>query len=456
MFKTIEQKTLKFILENELLWSGDNVLVALSGGPDSVFLFYFLNKYRRRLKINLACFHLNHNLRGTESKRDEEFCRDLVAGNNSRFFISSKNVELFAKRNGISIEEAGREIRYKELSKCAKKYNYNKIATAHHSNDNSETILLNIIKGAGIKGLTGIPVKRHNIIRPLLCLLKDEIIDYLDKKKVTYCTDSSNLNDDYQRNYLRNEIIPLVKNKLNPQFESAILRMSGVIKDLSDFIDIEIRRIIHVASDFNNNELRIKLEEIKKLNTNLHGEFFKVIVNQYFRIDLDHQNIIDLKKLATKEAGKKNNLGGKLIAVKEREYILITANVYSGLNKDSVYLLPGQTKEVYDNKVSISKVNKSSISFDHSSNREYISADKINGRFLLRKWKNGDRFFPLGLKHSKKVSDFLNENKIETYMKKEHLVLLNSGNILWVVGLRIDDRYKVTKRTKKVLELCLN
>ncbi len=456
MLKTIEQKTLKFILDNNLLESGDSVLIALSGGADSIFLFNFLYKFKRRFNITLGCFHLNHNLRGAESKRDEKFCHKLAAETNCRFFSSSKNVKLYADRNGISVEEAGRELRYREFDRHSKKYKFNKIATAHHSDDNTETILLNIIKGAGIKGLTGIPVKRGNIIRPLLCLSKDEILNYLNEKKIAYCFDSSNVNVDYYRNYLRNEIIPLIKNKLNPQFDNAVLRMSGVIKNLTGFIDNEINSMISEASEFKRNELKVYLSGFNKLNSNLHGEFFKEIINRYFEIDLEYRNVIDLSSLIKKESGKKISLSGKLIAAKERDYLLISLKLNKKVSRNSINLIPGQTKKIGRYSISVSEVKKSSVNFDMFPDREYISADNVKGKLQIRNWANGDKFFPLGMKHSKKISDFLNEQKIESFMKKDHLVMINSDNILWVVGLRIDDRYKVTKRTKRVLELCLN
>jgi tRNA(Ile)-lysidine synthase len=456
MIKTIEQKVLKYILENNLIETGDKVLIALSGGADSVFLFSFLNKYRRRLKINIACFHLNHNLRGSEGKHDEDFCRQLAVDNDCKLFVLSKNIKLYAKRNGISIEEAGREIRYKELKRCLKENEYTRLATAHHGDDNTETVLLNIIKGTGLKGLTGIPVIRENIIRPLLCLSKNEILKYLDRKKISYCTDRSNLENDFQRNYLRNKIIPLIKNKLNPQFDTAVFRMTGVIKDLSHFVDSEVRKAINSASGYKKNQLKIKLRVFTELHPALQGELLKEIVNQFFQIELEHHNIIDLIKLTKKQSGKKINLSGKLLAVKERDYLLFSKNRSSKKNIDYVYLKPGQSKQFGEHTFSVSEVKRSSVNFDLSANREYISSDNIKGSLLVRKWRNGDRFYPLGMKNAKKVSDFLNEQKIESYRKKEHLVLINSENIVWVVGLRIDDRYKITNKTKKVLELCLN
>lgn len=456
MSRTIEQKVLKNIIDNDLIHPGDNVLVALSGGADSVFLFYFLEKFKQRLKINLGSFHLNHNLRGAESKMDKEFCRKLAKKRNAKFFLSSKNVKLFSKRNGISLEEAGRILRYEELSKCAKKNNFNKIATAHHLDDNSETVLLNLIKGTGLKGLTGIPLKRNNIIRPLLCLSKKEITSYLERKKIDYRTDPSNFENDFQRNYLRNEIIPLIKSKLNPQFDDAISRMSTVVKNLSLIVDKEIANVFDLAVSYEQNGLKVDFTELNKLNKGLHGEFLKNIINKYFSIELEHRNIEDLLKLVNKQPGKQIDLKHKLFAIKERNYLYVINKQSTEKNIFPVQIKPGQIKIVGKRMISIKNADTPSIYFDRSKNLEYISGDKICGSFIIRKWQNGDRFIPLGMKNAKKVSDFLNEQKIEAIRKRENLVLINSGDIVWVVGLRIDDRYKVTEKTKKALKLCLN
>ena len=456
MLKTVEQKVLKQIISNKLIISGDNILIALSGGADSVFLFFFLNKFKRRLQINIGCFHLNHNLRGNESNNDEKFCIDLATQNKIEFFSSSKNIKLFSKRNGISLEEAGRIIRYRELEECARKNNYNKIATAHHLNDNAETVLLNIIKGAGLKGLAGIPMKRKNIIRPLLCLSKEEIIKYLDNKKIHYRIDNSNLENDYQRNYLRNEIIPLIKKNLNPQFDNAVFRMTSVVKNLSMLIEQKIENAISSAVVYKNKQMKVKLHQLKELEPGFYGELLKQVVNKYFGKELEHQNVDDLIKLINNQVGKKIQLKGKLIAVKERDYLLIIPEDNNDKKKVSVSLKPGECKKIGNHSISISEVNKSLVTYKHSSNIEFVSGDKFKNNLLVRKWQSGDRFYPLGMKNAKKVSDFLNEQKIEAFRKKENLVLINSGNIVWVVGLRIDDRYRITEKTKKVLKLCLN
>ena len=269
MIKKIDQKILKFINEESLLSKGDKVLVAFSGGTDSVFLLSFLLKYKKRFNIQLAAFHLNHNLRGKEAIDDEKYCRKFSRDNKIKYFSESKNVKMFAKKNKISMEEAGRKIRYSELERIANKNDFNKIATAHNANDNTETVLLNLIKGTGLKGISGIPVKRGKIIRPILSVSRDEILSYLEKKKIPYRTDSSNLSSEYERNFLRNKIIPDLKDRLNPQLDNTLLKSSTIFRSISAVLESQIDSKINDAVKFKDKQLSINVDELLKLDENL-------------------------------------------------------------------------------------------------------------------------------------------------------------------------------------------
>ena len=456
MIKSTEQKVVKFILNKKLIDSGDRILVALSGGADSVFLLEFLLKYKRRFNIDIAAFHLNHNLRGEEANNDEQFCKNLTAQKRIQFFSTSKNVKLFAKRKRMSLEEAGRELRYSELHRIAKKHNYTKIATAHNADDNAETVLLNLIKGTGIKGLSGIPERREQIIRPVLVLSKKEILDYLHNKKINYRTDSSNFENDYQRNYLRNDIIPLIKDKLNPQFDSAVFRTSEIIRGYASLIDEQINNTVKKTVTYKQQRLIINLKHLEETDVRLYGDVFRKTVRKHFNEDLESTNISDLIKLVKAQTGREIKFSNRIVAVKERDSIIIYSKKREMKNVKQVEIKIGEEKQIEGKSISISTVNRKKLSFRNTINKEYISADKINSSFILRRWKAGDRFYPLGMKNSKKLSDFLTEQKVRSSEKKEQLVLSNAGKIVWVVGIRIDERYKISAKTKKVLELCLN
>jgi len=220
-------------------------------------------------------------------------------------------------------------------------------------------------------------------------------------------------------------------------------------------IEQDIEKVMRSAVVYKKKRLKIKLNELLELDSGFHGELIKQAIFKYFGVELEHQNIDDLVRLVKNQAGKKIDLKGKLIAVKERDYLLILPGEHTVKKIVPVHLKPGESKKIENHTLSISEVKKSLVTYKHSSNVEYVSGDNLKDNLIIRKWQRGDRFYPLGMKNAKKVSDFLNEQKIESFRKKEHLVLINSGNIVWVVGLRIDDRFKITKKTKKVLKLCL-
>lgn len=456
MTKTVEQKALKFIDENHLLEKGDKVLVALSGGADSVFLLYFLSKFKKRLGIELTAFHLNHQLRGKSADLDEIFCDKFCSENKIIFHSISRDIKTFARKNKISVEEAGREIRYAELLKVSRKLKSSKIATAHNASDNIETIILNFVKGAGIKGLTGIPIRRENIIRPILCLSSDEIRKYLKANKISYRIDKSNLKVDYERNFLRNDIIPKLKRRLNPRIEEKISNTAKFLNDINLFIEVQVNQLVKSAAKFDGNELKINLKKITKFDNSICGIFLKSVVEKNFDIELTSENIHSLIELMNSQTGRVIHLKEKVIAFKDRNLLVIsrrTKNRYKIVNKK---IKIGQKIEIDEKVISIKQISKKNVKFITNKSTEFISGDLVEELFEIRNWKAGDKFYPIGMKGTKKISDFLSDEKISSHRKKEKLVLTSSGKIVWVIGLRIDSRFKVTSKTKKFLKLTYN
>ncbi|MHB9011849.1 MAG: tRNA lysidine(34) synthetase TilS [Ignavibacteriaceae bacterium] len=453
--KKIDQKVIKFIDEKGLIQEGDKILVALSGGPDSVFLLNFLSKYKKRFKIEIGAVHINHLLRGKEAVEDENFCRRLANDFGISVYTSVKNVKSFAKKNKISIEEAGRKIRYSEFERISKKYGYNKIATAHNCSDNAETVLLNLIKGAGLRGISGIPFRRGNIIRLVISLTKEEILSYLEQNKINYRIDPSNLDSNYERNFLRNQIIPAIKEKLNPALEETILHSSEIFKDIHSYIQSGITNSFDSVVKYQNGELKLSIESLRANAKEIRAEFIKLGLEKYFFIQ---PSFIDLKKillLIEKHAGEKEELSQNLSAIRERNVILIHRNEKPKI-EIAIKLNLGKSIKVNGKDFSIKKIINTSPVYTSNKMREYISGDKIKSSFTIRKWKPGDKFYPLGMKGTKNISDFLAEQKIPPSKKKGQLVLTNGNKIVWVVGLRIDDRFKITNNTKKVYELCMS
>ena len=452
--KRIEQKVIKFIAEKKLIENGDKILVALSGGPDSVFLLRFLIKYKKKYNLEISAIHINHMIRGKAASDDKEFCRKLSLNLGIKFYSFNRNVKYYARKNNISVEESGRILRYRDFNNTLKKIRYNKIATAHNCSDNTETVLLNLIKGTGIRGISGIPAERENIIRPILNLTKEEIIDYLNFYNMEYRIDYTNLGSDYERSYLRNNVIPLIKNKLNPNLDNNIYNSSEIFKNISAFLENKILKDNSKLFEFHNGELLLPIIKFKKIPDELKGYLLKTVLEETLNIQTSYMDFKKITALLDKDTGKKVDLSQNSLAFRERNYIIIsTKKEIESFNP--VLLKEGDSLKIKEKILTI----KSGIivpeSYSGSKQREYISAGKISGNFVLRKWKNGEKFFPLGLKGSKKVSDFLNEQKISSSKKNEQLVLTNRERIVWVLGLRLDDRFKVTKNTEKVIELCL-
>jgi len=452
--KATEQKVLRFIKENELYSPGEKVLVALSGGPDSVFLLHFFNKFKNKFKIEIGAVHINHRLRGNDSERDELFCKAICDELSVPFYILRKDIKSYSKKNKISLEVAGRKIRYEFFEKISSENKYDKIVTAHNADDNAETVLLNLIKGTGIKGIAGIPVKRNNIVRPILSLTKKEILDYLNENQFEYRVDESNLSNDFERNFLRNEVIPLIQKNINPAFSNSALNTSlnlqrlnlglaAIVSSLKSTVKVKFNRSVSIPIDF-----------IKSENKFIISYTIKELIDENFSVKLESNDLKKIFMLVKKQSGKSEELSENLIALKERNEIrIVKKSALKNSNKKKIST--GSEIKIARKTFSIFEVTRSDVKIGKSKNIEYISADGLSSDFIVRTWTEGDKFFPIGMQGSKKISDYLNDIKVNSFEKKEQLVLENNGSIVWVIGKRLDDRFKLTSNTKKVLKLCL-
>lgn len=451
--KKTEEKVIRFIQSQSLIDKGDKVLVALSGGPDSVFLLHFLNKFKKKYRLNLAAFHLNHKLRGKSAAEDENFCKSICDRAGIDFISVQKDVKSYSKKNKISVEEAGRIIRYQLLNKIAKKNSYSKIATAHIQDDNTETVLLNLIKGSGITGMTGIPVKRGNIIRPVLCLTKKEILDYLQINKISFRIDESNLSDDYERNFLRQQIIPLLKERLNPSLDETVFNSSFIFKSVREHLENQTIEFQNQAIKSGKSELIINNIFLNHYHNSIITEALRKSVFEYFNSSLNFDDINRIKDLQKKQSGVMIELTGKLVGMRDRENIIIRRQDLSiWTDKYSVSL--NESISLKNGILSVNKIRKDKIKYVQNSFIEFISADHISNKLIVRKWKNGDAFFPFGMNSAKKISDFLIDIKMSRFEKQNQFVLADGEKIIWLIGKRIDNRFKITNETKKVLKLC--
>ncbi|MFA4924516.1 MAG: tRNA lysidine(34) synthetase TilS [Ignavibacteriaceae bacterium] len=449
--KSIEEKVLLFIAGEKLIAQNDKIVVGFSGGADSVFLLSFLKKFQKKFKLSLIAVHLNHNLRGEEADADESFCRNFCAELNIPILVRRKNVKAFAIKNKLSLEEAGREIRYKLFSEIAAKENCTKIATAHHQSDNTETILLNLIKGSGLNGAAGIPARRGNIIRPLLAITKDEILSYLKAKKIPFQIDSSNEENDFQRNYLRNEIIPKLKENINPKLDKKLFNFSSSIKMVLNYVQAELALSFSLINFDKKNECKIPLSLLEEKHILIQKALIAEALEKIPNVEVNFRSIEGVLNLLNKKVGATFELPGGVIALHDRYFISIKKEQKEKFKE--ILIEKNQTRSLFGTKITVKEISTAKLTFSSDPKVEYLSADNLKFPLHIRKWKSGDAFYPLGFSTPKKVSEFLTGLKLSAEEKANQLLLLNDSKIIWVIKRRLDNRYAVTNRTKKIIKV---
>ena len=453
MTEAVEQNIIRFIENQNLIKKEDKLLIAFSGGSDSLFLLWFFNKFKLKYKISIAALHINHSLRGKESDEDEQFCAQYCKKNKIEFYSEKVDVKKLALQNNFSIEEAARNLRYNKLEEFANRINATKIVTAHNLEDNTETILLNLFRGSGLKGMSGIPTQRGNIIRPILSTSKKEILNTLKKHNLKYRTDSSNLENDYTRNYLRNEILPKIKEKINSSLDLNILRFSEIAKESNLIIESIAeeyyqRHVIKI-----NNEIHISDLLIKENSDKYFSIVVRKSIEETFGTVPTFTDVSQIRGLFNLQVGSRINLSEKLVAIKERTFVSIFKE--SELEKLDIKHKLFLNKEIeVDGKTIGAEIVDSFVDNElNKNNIEYINGDFITFPLVIRKWKDGDKFQPLGLKGTKKVSDFLTDCKVSSLERKDILLVLDNNKIIWVVNKRIDESIKITKETKRIIKI---
>ncbi|NMB82296.1 MAG: tRNA lysidine(34) synthetase TilS, partial [Ignavibacteria bacterium] len=322
----------------------------------------------------------------------------------------------------------------------------------HNQSDNTETVLLNISTGTGLNGFAGIPVKRGNIIRPLLCLTKKEIVDYLDLKGIKYRIDSSNLKSEYKRNYLRNKIIPLLKSNINPNLDNAIFRSSKILESSLPEVGKQIEKKSNESVSSRDGNLLVDIKLFETSAEGIIGDVLRKAFQKNYKYEFEFNDLKKLIRLSRQQKGKSVQLDKGLTALKESGFIQIEKSLIAN-NQLGVEVKVNSGATLFGKNIGIERIERPVSVMNKNKNVEFVSADKMSEMFILRKWNNGDKFIPLGMKNTKKVSDFLTDAKVPSSGKKNQLVLTNRNNIVWVVGLRIDDSYKISSQTKKIYKL---
>lgn len=447
---TLVNDFINYIKQEHLFSKNDLLLLAVSGGADSVAL----SELCHRAGFSFVIVHCNFQLRGEESERDEAFVKDLAAHYGVDLFVKKFDTARYAGEKKISIQVAARELRYGwfyellEEKKVADKDRGIYIVTAHHANDNIETLLMNFFKGTGIKGLQGIQPRYGSLVRPLLFARKETLLQFLKEAQIDFVEDSSNLSVKYTRNYFRNEIIPLIR-KTFPQVEENLMH------NISRFHDIEIlyRQSIWLHKKkllvYKGEELHIPV--LKLMKSEPAETIFYEIIKDYGFTPHQLQEAVALWK---SDSGKYISSSTHRI-IRNRSWLLITplhtlhaAHILIEERETSVPFELGELKLKHE-KPAAGKI-------DTSLHIAMLDAKHITFPLLLRKWKQGDYFYPLGAPGKKKLSKFFIDQKMSLTEKEKTWVLESNKRIIWVIGKRIDDRFKITARTQNILSVSLN
>ena len=429
MFKYEVQK---FIEEKSLFTLKDKILIALSGGADSVALLRVLHA----LGYSCECAHCNFHLRGEESDRDEAFVQELCKTHQIKFHIKHFDTETYAKSHQLSIEMAARELRYEWFESLRQELKAQVIAVAHHRDDSVETFMLNLIRGTGINGLKGIAPQNGWIVRPLLQVSREDIIDYLQEILQDYVTDSTNLQDVYVRNKIRLNILPLMK-EINPSIMETIQDTSMRLADVASIYHQERKKTLeHSVIKVSDHFQRISIDKIL-MDIAPASLLFELLSPLGFNIS----QIKDIhRSLEHSQAGKRF-ISKNWELIRDREDLLIQ-------RIDSECIVP---------ELIVQEIERTpSFILPKDKHIACLDADKVKLPLTIRKWQVGDKFIPLGMNGKKKISDYMTDKKFSLFQKENQYVVCSEDKIIWLVNERCDNRYRITDQTRRILLLKIN
>jgi tRNA(Ile)-lysidine synthase len=429
----------KFIIEKNLIKPDDRILLAVSGGIDSMVMSHLF----LQLENEKGIAHCNFSLRAYESDKDEELVHKFAGEHNIPFYTIKFDTSVFAREEGLSIQMAARELRYKWFEDIMKENGYNLLAVAHNLNDNIETLLINLTRGTGIAGLTGMKPFTNNIIRPLLFATRNDITNYCNNHKIIFREDRSNADTKYTRNKIRHKVIPFLK-EINPAIESTLNDTAERFTGINEIVDEYISGLREKISEEKGELITFNISLLK---THLHNP---TIIFELFRpFGINNLQLNDLIKVI------KGKTGGVIITkshriIKNRKEINVSRTeaenkpFYNIKNIQALRKIPGIiSAELVDIRDKFKIPSDGSIAC--------LDSDKISYPLIIRNWKPGDHFHPLGMKQNKKLSDYFVDNKYSKLDKENILILESDSEIVWIIGDRIDDRYKLTPLTNKAI-----
>lgn len=416
------------------------IIVALSGGIDSMVLAHLLNK----LKINIICCHCNFQLRDEESYQDALFVQNWAKQKGIPLEIKTFSTKQFSKENKMNTQLAARKLRYDWFENLRIQHQADAIATAHHADDNLETFLINLSRGTGLQGLSGIPEKTEHLIRPLLPFSRQKILQYAQNEKLQWREDSSNATDKYLRNKIRHHISNELK-QLHPTFLSNFNKTINYIKQNQEFCNQQSEKLKNkYFKAYNDNQYTIDIEALK------NEASVEFLLHQWFS-PFGFKNIKDLKNLLSSESGKEL-LSPSHRLVKSR-HLWVLSPIEALPSPKKIYFIDKQQNTIHQPlTISLKYVKKIS---NQSQNTVFVDADALKFPLKVRIYEKNDYFCPFGMVGRKKVYKFLKDEKRSVLDREKQWVLLSGNDIVWVMGLRADNRFKVKSTTKNILKISI-
>lgn len=442
--KTLLQKFIEFNQSKHLANRKKKCLLTVSGGMDSMVMCSLFHQ----AGFPFAIAHCNFNLRGAESDGDEQLVKTLAEKYNVEVFSKSFPTAAYAEEKNTSIQLAARELRYGWFEELRKEKGFTLIATAHHLNDNIETILFNLIKGTGIRGLRGIPVRQGNIIRPLLFASRDEIVAYQTQNQIAFREDSSNASDKYTRNKIRHLLIPFMK-EINPSLEKTFGDKIDLFTELEELYEKQVTKPVRGLFLPRKEDIYIPIAKLKKTK-NAATVLFEYLKDFGFNAE----QVADMLANLDGTPGKLF-ITDKARIIKDRRFFILTQLLQKDFTTQLIQ--KGDTEVQLPNaQLKMSVVNAEGLKISADKNLAFLDLEKLEFPLIVRHWKQGDYFYPFGMKmKKKKLKKFFTDQKIAINEKETIWVIESNQKIVWVAGHRMDERFKVGGNTGEILRMQL-
>lgn len=453
----MEKKIETFVRKYGMLGQKSQVIAAVSGGADSVCLLHMLVSFRKQFDLKIQVIHVHHGLRGAEADRDAQFVRELSERWEVPCLVVYRDVAAYARENGLGVEEAGRELRYRVLERAAGEWGQARIAVAHHQDDQAETILHNLFRGSGLKGLGGMAPVRGNIIRPLLCVTRQEIIAYLKKHRLSYCRDSTNDSVDYTRNKLRHRIIPMVCQEVNVRAVPHIVTAGERIRQAQEYFEKEAGRIWNEGKRVEQRRKEgcircgIRADTIAELPDILKGYAVMEMIKELTGAgrDISSVHVGRILELTEKGTGRSISLPCGLRAYREYGMVWLEAGGGKGEAQEKIHF---ETCSFETERFSVHVFREKYQEIPEKKYTKWFDCDKIKGTLSVRSRETGD-YITLKDGRKKTVKAFMIDEKIPRQERDRIPLLAEGHHVLWIVGYRISEFYKITDETKQVLQV---